>query len=41
MTTGEALLGEFHVGTHVMFAEAGFAEVGRPSIRRAVMRIDF
>ena len=40
MTTGEGLLGE-HVGTHAMFAEAGFAEVGRPSIRRAVMRIDF
>ena len=41
ITTGEALLGEFHVGTHAMFAKAGFAEVGRPSIRRAVTRIDF
>jgi GNAT superfamily N-acetyltransferase len=40
MTTGEGLLGD-HVGTHAMFAEAGFAEVARPSIRRAVMRIDF
>jgi GNAT superfamily N-acetyltransferase len=41
MTTKEALLGELHVGTHAMFVEAGFAELGRPSIRRAVMRIDF
>ena len=41
MTTTEALLGELHVGTHGMFAAAGFTEVGRPSIRRAVMRIDF
>lgn len=41
MTTKDALLGELHVGTHAMFVEAGFAEVGRPSIRRAVMRIDF
>jgi GNAT superfamily N-acetyltransferase len=40
MTTKEALLGELHVGTHGMFARAGFAEVGRPSSRRAVMRID-
>ena len=41
MTTTEALLGELHVGTHRMFVEAGFAEVGRPSTRRAVMRVDF
>jgi GNAT superfamily N-acetyltransferase len=41
MTTTEALLGELHVGTHGMFAAAGFTEVGRPSIRRAVVRIDF
>jgi GNAT superfamily N-acetyltransferase len=41
MTTKDALLSELHVGTHGMFVEAGFAEVGRPSIRRAVMRIDF
>ena len=40
-TTKEALLGELHVGTHGMFAAAGFAEIGRPTIRRAVMRIDF
>jgi GNAT superfamily N-acetyltransferase len=41
MTKKEALPGELHVGTQDMFAAAGFTEVGRPSIRRAVMRIDF
>ena len=41
MTMKEVLLGELHVGTHGMLAAAGFAEVGRPSVRRAVMRIDF
>jgi GNAT superfamily N-acetyltransferase len=41
MTTKNALLGELHVGTHGMFAAAGFAEVSRPSVRRVVMRIDF
>ena len=40
MTTTEALLGELHVGTHGMFGAAGFTEVGRPSIRGAVMRVD-
>jgi len=40
MTTTQALLVD-HVGTHGMFVDAGFSEVGRPSIRRAVMRIDF
>ena len=35
-----ALLGELHVGSHSTFVDAGFAEVGRPSVRRAVMRID-
>jgi GNAT superfamily N-acetyltransferase len=39
-TTKQALLGELHVGTYGMFAAAGFSEVGRPTIRRAVMRID-
>jgi GNAT superfamily N-acetyltransferase len=29
------------VGTLAMFADAGYAEVSRPGIRRAVMRIDF
>jgi len=35
------LPGELHVGTRSVFADAGFTEVGRPSIRRVVMRIDF
>jgi GNAT superfamily N-acetyltransferase len=33
--------GELHMGTRSMFAAAGFGEVGRPTPRRAVMRIDF
>lgn len=33
--------GELHMGTHSMFAAAGFEEVSRPSPRRAVMRINF
>ena len=33
--------GEAHVGTLEMFADAGFAEVSRPTLRRVVMRIDF
>jgi len=33
--------GELHVGSRSVFAAAGFAEVGRPTPRRAVMRIDF
>ena len=32
---------ELHVGSRSIFAAAGFAEVGRPSLRRVVMRIDF
>ncbi len=32
---------ELHVGSHSVFAAAGFAEVSRPTLRRAVMRIDF
>jgi GNAT superfamily N-acetyltransferase len=41
MTTKNALLEELHVGTEGTFASAGFAEVSRPTVRRAVMRIDF
>jgi hypothetical protein len=41
MTTENALLEELHVGTESVFAEAGFTAVGRPTVRRAVMRIDF
>lgn len=33
--------GELYVGTYSVFADAGFAEVSRPTRRRAVMRIDF
>lgn len=33
--------GELHVGSHSIFAAAGFSEVSRPTLRRAVMRIDF
>ena len=35
------LLSELHVGSRRTFADAGFTEVNRPSIRRVVMRIDF
>lgn len=33
--------GELHMGTRSIFAAAGFEEVGRPTPRRAVMRMDF
>ena len=33
--------GELFVGSHSIFADAGFAEVSRPTLRRAVMRINF
>ena len=41
MTSKNAILEELHVGTEAVFADAGFAEVSRPTLRRAVMRIDF
>ena len=41
MTTANAIDEELHVGTVGIFAEAGLAEIGRPTLRRAVMRIDF
>jgi len=41
MTTTNAILEELHVGTRSAFAAAGFVEVGRPTSRRVVMRIDF
>ncbi len=41
MTTTMALSEELHVGTVGTFAAAGLREVGRPTARRAVMRIDF
>jgi GNAT superfamily N-acetyltransferase len=33
--------GELHVGHASVFAAAGFVEMNRPTLRRAVMRIDF
>jgi len=33
--------GELHVGAVQVFADAGFEEVSSPSVRRAVMRVDF
>jgi len=36
-----SLLGELHVGSRSVFADAGFTEVSRPTVRRVVMRIDF
>jgi GNAT superfamily N-acetyltransferase len=41
MTTKNVILEELHVGTEGAFADAGFAEVSRPTPRRVVMRIDF
>jgi GNAT superfamily N-acetyltransferase len=41
MTTTDALIGELHPGVHSVFVAAGFTEVSRPTLRRAVMRIDF
>ena len=41
MTTKNVILEELHVGTQGVFADAGFAEVSRPTLRRVVMRIDF
>ena len=41
MTTTNAIEEELHVGTVGIFAEAGLVEIGRPTLRRAVMRIDF
>ena len=37
----EITWGELHVGSRIAFADAGFIEVSRPSLRRVVMRIDF
>lgn len=40
MTVPSTLVEELHVGTVAMFADAGLVEVTRPTVRRAVMRID-
>ena len=37
----EVAWGELYVGSRSIFADAGFAEVSRPTPRRALMRIDF
>jgi GNAT superfamily N-acetyltransferase len=41
MTTKNVIVEELHVGTEGVFADAGFAEVSRPTLRRVVMRVDF
>jgi GNAT superfamily N-acetyltransferase len=41
MITENVILEELHVGTEGVFADAGFAVVSRPTLRRVVMRIDF
>lgn len=38
---GEVTWDEIHVGAQSIFADAGMAEVSRPGIRRAVMRVEF
>jgi GNAT superfamily N-acetyltransferase len=40
ITTKDVILSELHVGTVGAFEASGFTEVGRPTLRRAVMRID-
>ncbi|MCY7365360.1 MAG: GNAT family N-acetyltransferase [Frankiaceae bacterium] len=40
MVTTSAISEELHVGTVATFAAAGLVEVGRPTQRRAVMRIE-
>lgn len=37
----EITWGELYVGSRSIFADAGFAEVSRPTPRRVVMRVDF
>lgn len=37
----EITWGELHVGPYQAFEEAGFREITHPTVRRAVMRIDF
>jgi GNAT superfamily N-acetyltransferase len=40
ITTTNVILSELHVGTVDAFDAAGFAEIGHPTVRRVVMRID-
>ncbi len=41
IVTTDVILEELHVGTVGVFADAGLTVVGRPTPRRAVMRVDF
>jgi GNAT superfamily N-acetyltransferase len=41
MISEAGIIEELHVGAAGVFADAGFVEVSRPTLRRAVMRIDF
>jgi GNAT superfamily N-acetyltransferase len=41
MTSTNAILEELHVGTEAAFAAAGLVAVSRPTVRRAVMRVEF
>jgi GNAT superfamily N-acetyltransferase len=41
MASRNALLEELHPGTESVYADAGFTEVLRPTLRRAVLRVDF
>ena len=41
ITTPGCIAEELHVGTVATFAAAGLREVGHPTLRRLVMRIDF
>jgi GNAT superfamily N-acetyltransferase len=41
INTKNVIAEELHVGTERVFADAGLTEVGRPTLRRVVMRIDF
>jgi len=40
ITSKDVILSELHVGTVGAFEAAGFTEVGRPTLRRVVMRIE-
>jgi GNAT superfamily N-acetyltransferase len=41
ITTKNVIAEELHVGTESVFADAGLAEVSRPTLRRVVMRLEF
>ena len=40
INTKNVIAEELHVGTESVFADAGFREVSRPTLRRVVMRLD-